>query len=66
MMRKVGFFMAVSALVLGVGCTNMSRSEQGTLSGAAIGAAGGAAISALSDGHAGTGAHRRGGRCHRR
>ena len=56
MMRKVGFFMAVSALVLGVGCTNMSRREQGTLSGAAIGAAGGAAISALSDGHAGTGA----------
>ncbi len=37
-------------------CSNMSKSQQMTLSGGAIGAAGGAAIGALSGGSAGLGA----------
>ena len=45
-MRKVGFLIVLPVLVLSIGCTDMSRTQQGTLSGAAIGAAGGAAISA--------------------
>jgi osmotically inducible lipoprotein OsmB len=38
------------------GCTNMNREQQGTLSGAAIGAAGGAAIGLISGGNVGVGA----------
>ena len=38
------------------GCTDMTRTQQGTLSGAAIGAAGGAGIAALSGGSGWTGA----------
>ena len=45
---------AIILLLLG-GCTNMSPSEQSTLSGSAIGALGGAALGSLS-GHAGPGA----------
>lgn len=49
----------VFALVLiagvGVGCTNMNKEEQGTLSGAAIGTAAGAGIGALA-GNTGAGA----------
>jgi osmotically inducible lipoprotein OsmB len=37
-------------------CSNMSQTQQKTLSGGAIGAAGGAAIGALSGGSAGLGA----------
>jgi osmotically inducible lipoprotein OsmB len=39
-----------------VGCSNMSSTEQRTLSGSAIGAIGGAAIGGLAGGKAGTGA----------
>lgn len=38
------------------GCSNMSTTEQRTLSGAAIGTAGGALIAGLTHGNAGTGA----------
>ena len=44
-----------SALAM-TSCSNMTREEQTTLTGGAIGAAGGAAISALAGGNAGVGA----------
>lgn len=44
------------AILSVVGCTNMSKTQQGTLSGAAIGAGAGAGVSALSGGDVGTGA----------
>ena len=40
----------------GIGCTNMSRTQQGVASGAALGALGGAGIAAISGGAAGWGA----------
>ena len=40
----------------GIGCTNMSRTQQGGASGAALGALGGAGIAAISGGAAGWGA----------
>lgn len=39
-----------------MGCTNMSRTQQGVASGAALGAMGGAGIAAISGGAAGWGA----------
>ncbi len=44
MMNKLGYLLAIPALALSAGCANMTPTEQGTLSGAAIGAAGGAAV----------------------
>lgn len=55
-MTKIGYLIAIPALALSVGCTNMTPTEQSTLSGAAIGAPGGAAIGGLSGGNAGVGA----------
>jgi len=55
-MNKIGYLIAIPALALNVGCTNMTPTEQSTLSGAAIGALGGAAIGGLSGGNAGVGA----------
>ena len=55
-MKKLGYLAAIPAMALSVGCTNMTPTEQSTLSGAAIGAVGGAAISGLSGGNAGVGA----------
>jgi len=55
-MKKIGYLFAVPALALGVGCTNMTPTQQSTMSGAAIGALGGAAIGGLTGGNAGTGA----------
>jgi hypothetical protein len=43
-------------LIGSVGCTNMTREQQGTLSGAGVGAAAGAGIAALSGGSGWTGA----------
>lgn len=43
-------------LATGMGCTNMSRTQQGVASGAALGALGGAGIAAISGGAAGWGA----------
>ena len=40
----------------GIGCTNMSRTQQGVASGAALGALGGAGSAAISGGAAGWGA----------
>ncbi len=55
-MSKIGYLIAIPALALSVGCTNMTPTEQSTMSGAAIGALGGAAIGGLSGGNAGVGA----------
>ena len=44
------------ALVSSVGCTNMSKTQQGALSGTALGAAAGAGVAALAGGYAGWGA----------
>ena len=38
-MKKIAYWFTVPALALSVGCTNMTPTEQSTLSGAAIGAA---------------------------
>ena len=54
-------FILVMALVLGimgstVACTNMNKTQQGALSGGAIGALGGAGIAAIAGGSGTTGA----------
>ncbi len=56
-MKKIAL-VSILCLVLGsgVGCTNMSKTTQGTLSGAALGAAAGLGIAAVSGGAAGWGA----------
>ncbi len=56
-MRKIAIISVLAlALASGVGCTNMSRTSQGSLSGAALGAAAGLGIAAISGGAAGWGA----------
>lgn len=56
-MKKI-FAICTLALVMatGSGCTNMSSTQQGVASGAALGALGGAGIAAISGGAAGWGA----------
>jgi hypothetical protein len=49
-------FLTVALMLSAGGCTNMSKTQQGTLSGAGIGAAGGAGIAALAGGDWVTGA----------
>lgn len=50
-MKKLYSLALVVALLVGaVSCTNMSRTQQGLLSGTAIGAAAGAGISAIAGG----------------
>ncbi|WP_026868772.1 hypothetical protein [Inquilinus limosus] len=41
---------ALAAALLAAGCTNMNREAQGTLSGGALGAAGGVGLAALTGG----------------
>lgn len=48
--------MLALVMATGAGCTNMSRTQQGVASGAALGALGGAGIAAISGGAAGWGA----------
>lgn len=56
-MRSILRLFALAAVALPlVACEGMSRQEQRTLSGGAIGAAGGAAVGALTGGSALTGA----------
>ncbi len=56
-MKKLFIFGLLSlVLISGMACTNMSRTQQGVASGAALGALGGAGISAISGGYAGWGA----------
>ena len=42
--------------VSGIGCTNMSKTQQGVASGAALGALGGAGVAAIAGGSAAWGA----------
>ena len=55
---KKWFAIGLMATVLasGIACTNMSKTQQGVASGAALGALGGAGIAAISGGYAGWGA----------
>ncbi|WP_374384889.1 YMGG-like glycine zipper-containing protein [Dongia sp.] len=56
-LRGGRMLLAAGLLMASLGaCSNMSQTQQRTLSGGAIGAAGGAAIGALSGGSAGMGA----------
>ncbi|MGK9165075.1 hypothetical protein KXR53_02190 [Inquilinus limosus] len=56
MMKRILLPVLLCGTLAAAACTNMSREQQATLSGGAIGAAGGAAISALAGGNAGLGA----------
>jgi osmotically inducible lipoprotein OsmB len=53
-MKRIALIAALTALI--IGCTNMTTKQQGTASGAAIGAVAGAGIVALTGGSAWTGA----------
>ena len=55
-MKKTGFALVLAVTVAGMGCTNMTPQQQGTVCGAAIGAAAGAGIAAISGGSGWTGA----------
>ena len=48
--------LALALITGGIGCTNMNKTEQGALSGAALGAIAGVGIAAISGGSAGWGA----------
>ena len=55
-MKKIAYPLLAIAMASTVACTNMSKEEQGTLTGAGIGAAAGAGIAALAGGSGWTGA----------
>ena len=56
-MKNLLIITLLAALFIsGIGCTNMSKTQQGVASGAALGALGGAGIAAISGGAAGWGA----------
>ncbi len=55
-MERTGLALVIAAVLAVMGCTNMTPREQGTVSGAAIGAAAGAGIAAISGGSGWTGA----------
>ncbi|MCI0482439.1 MAG: YMGG-like glycine zipper-containing protein [Candidatus Dadabacteria bacterium] len=51
-MKKIKYLILVASIVMPVaGCTNMSKTQQGTLSGGAIGAGAGLGIAAVSGGN---------------
>ncbi|WP_336605548.1 glycine zipper domain-containing protein [Fundidesulfovibrio soli] len=55
-MRRISLFVLIATSLCFAACTNMSRTEQGAMSGAAIGAGAGLGISAITGGSLGTGA----------
>lgn len=56
-MKKLFIIAALCVIfATGAGCSNMSPTQQGVASGAALGALGGAGIAAISGGYAGWGA----------
>ena len=55
-MKRIVTIVAATCAAGILGCTSMTPQEQGTLSGAAIGAAAGAGIAAISGGSGWTGA----------
>ena len=57
MQKKLAIGILTLALISGgLGCTNMNQTQQGALSGSALGAIAGAGIAALAGGYAGWGA----------
>jgi osmotically inducible lipoprotein OsmB len=55
-MKRTAMTMAAACTLGVLGCTSMTPQEQGTVTGAAIGAAAGAGIAAISGGSGWTGA----------
>ena len=55
-MRRIAMVLTIAAVIGVAGCTNMTAKQQGTASGAAIGAVAGAGIVSLAGGSAWTGA----------
>lgn len=55
-MKTIRYPLIAAAMTLSLGCTNMSSEQQGTLTGAGLGAAAGAGIAALAGGKGWTGA----------
>ncbi len=55
-MKILAYPLLAVALASSVACTNMTKEQQGTLTGAGIGAAAGAGIAAISGGNGWTGA----------
>ena len=55
-MKRLQWVAIVAAITLASGCTDMTPRQQGTMCGAAMDAAGGAGLAALSGGVAWTGA----------
>jgi hypothetical protein len=55
-MKRIGMTAAVAAATVVIGCTSMTPQQQGTVTGAGIGAAAGAGIAAIAGGSGWTGA----------
>ena len=55
-MKPFGAIAAIAGAAVVIGCTTMTPQQQGTVTGAAIGAAAGAGIAAVSGGSGWTGA----------
>ena len=55
-MKRIGTIAAIAMVAGVIGCTTMTPQQQGTVTGAAIGAAAGAGIAAISGGSGWTGA----------
>ena len=55
-MKRIGMIVAIAVVAGVIGCTSMTPQQQGTETGAAIGAAAGAGIAAISGGSGWTGA----------
>lgn len=55
-MRKTLLVSSLAAVMLITGCANMTDTQRRTATGAGVGALGGAAVGAVTGGHAGTGA----------
>jgi osmotically inducible lipoprotein OsmB len=56
MMKKLAYPFMAAALAGSVACTNMTKEQQGTLTGAGIGAAAAGGIAAIAGGNGWTGA----------
>jgi hypothetical protein len=55
-MKRTAGILAIALVTVVIGCTSMTPQQQGTVTGAAIGAAAGAGIAAISGGSGWTGA----------
>lgn len=55
-MKRLGTIVAIAVVAGVIGCTSMTPQQQGTVTGAAVGAAAGAGIAAISGGSGWTGA----------